>query len=62
MLTKNGSTHEERSCGEVLMGDDSPCKIQGIGSMKIRMHDRIVRVLDKVRHVPKLKNLISLDT
>ena len=56
-------TYEEKRCGEVLMGDDSPCKIQGIGSVKIRMHDGIVRVLDKVRHVPKLKkNLISLGT
>ena len=55
--------YKERRCGEVLMGDDSPCKIQGIGSVKIRMHDGIVRVLDKVRHVPKLKkNLISLGT
>ena len=43
------------------MGHDSQCKILGIGSIKIRMHDE--RVLDKVRHVLKLKkNLISLGT
>ncbi|KAI9152983.1 hypothetical protein LWI28_004029 [Acer negundo] len=36
-------TYAERSCEEVLMVDDSLCKIQGIGSVKIRMHDEIVR-------------------
>jgi len=40
-----------------------PCKIIGIGSIKIRMHDGIVRILSNVRHVPNLKrNLISLGT
>ena len=40
-----------------------PCKTIGIGSIKIRMHDGIIRTLSNVRHVLDLKkNLISLGT
>ena len=40
-----------------------PCKTIGIGSIKIRMHDGIVRTLSNVRDMPDLKkNLISLGT
>ena len=43
------------------MGNDAPCKIVGIGSVKIKMYDGVVRTLTEVRHVPELKkNLISL--
>ncbi|XP_040372400.1 uncharacterized protein LOC112194950 [Rosa chinensis] len=56
-------TYEESSSGEVFRGDDSPCRILGIGSVKIRMHDGVVRTLENVRYIPKLrKNLISLGT
>jgi hypothetical protein len=52
--------------GTVLMGNDMACKIVGIGTIKIKMYDGIVRTLTEVRHVSKLKkNLIStsaLDT
>ena len=49
--------------GNVLMGNNMPCKTIGIGSIKIRMHDSIVRMLSNVRYVPDLKkNLISLGT
>ena len=45
------------------MGNNMPCMTIGIGSIKIRMHDGIVRTLSNVRHVPDLKkNLISLGT
>ncbi|XP_020242619.1 V-type proton ATPase subunit F-like [Asparagus officinalis] len=45
----------------VLLGNNMPCKTVGIGSIKIRTHDGIVRTLINVRHIPKLKkNLISL--
>jgi hypothetical protein len=47
--------------GVVFMGNDIPCKTVGVGSVRIRMFDGIVRELTYVRHVPKLKsNLISL--
>jgi hypothetical protein len=48
------------------MGNDMACKIVGIETIKIKMHDGIARTLTEARHVPKLKkNLIStgaLDT
>jgi len=53
--------YEEKAGGNVLMGNDAPCKTIGIGSVKIKMHDDVVRTLTNVRHVPDLKkNLISV--
>lgn len=47
----------------VYMGDDFPNEVMGIGSVRIKMHDGIIRTLAKVRHVPDMKNnLISLGT
>ncbi|GLT72015.1 hypothetical protein SLA2020_439880 [Shorea laevis] len=57
------TTYESVNGGTVLMGNDVACKIVGIGTIKIRMHDGIVRTLTNVRHIPDLKkNLISLGT
>ncbi|KAM1559758.1 hypothetical protein ACFX1X_003072 [Malus domestica] len=45
------------------MGDDNPCTTQGIGSIRIKHHDGVIRELHGVRYVPNLKkNLISLGT
>ncbi|KAG8472848.1 hypothetical protein CXB51_034773 [Gossypium anomalum] len=45
----------------VLMGNNSPCKIIGIGIIQIRMHNRTIIKLSDVSHVPNLKkNIISL--
>ena len=45
------------------MGNNISCKVIGIGTVRIKMHDGIVRTLKDVRHVPDLKkNLISLGT
>ena len=47
--------------GEVLMGNNMTCKVLGIGTMRIKMYDGVVRILSNVRHVPDLrKNLLSL--
>ena len=47
----------------MLMGNNAVCKVVGIGAIKIKMHDGIVRTLSDVRHIPELKkNLISLGT
>jgi hypothetical protein len=47
--------------GVVFMGNGIPCKTVGLGSIRIRMFDGIVRELAYVRYVPKIKsNLISL--
>lgn len=54
-------TYDKKSGGDVLMGNNTPCKIVGISSVLINMHDGIVRTLTNVRHVPELnKNLISV--
>ncbi|KAH9705464.1 hypothetical protein KPL70_011882 [Citrus sinensis] len=46
---------------KVLMGNNASCKITGIGSVRLKMSDGIIRELDNVRHIPELKkNLISL--
>jgi len=45
------------------MGDDHPCKVEGIGTVRIKMFDRMVQKLKEVRYVPQLKrNLISVGT
>ena len=45
----------------VYMGNHNPCKIVGIGLIKLCNHDGTTRILRDVRYVPKLKkNLISL--
>ncbi|KAL5557839.1 hypothetical protein UlMin_034050 [Ulmus minor] len=63
-MTSNGGWFEdykEINGGQVLLGNNSPCKVIGIGSVRIKTHDGLERVLPDVRHVPELKrNLISL--
>jgi hypothetical protein len=42
------------------LGDDAPCKIGGMGKVKIKQHNGNQWLLKEVRHVPDLrKNLIS---
>ncbi|GJY83827.1 putative polyprotein [Tanacetum coccineum] len=54
-------TYEEFDGRHVFMGNDSPCKIVSIGTIRIKIHDGVVRTLTDVHHVPDLKNnLISL--
>lgn len=44
-----------------MLGDKSVCQVVGIGSISLRMHDGVTRILKNVRHIPILKrNLISL--
>jgi hypothetical protein len=57
------TTYDSINGGSVLMGNNVACKIVGIVTIRIRMHDGIVRTLTNVRHIPDLKkNLISLGT
>ena len=47
--------------GIVLLGYKHSCKIVGVGSVKIKMFDRVIITLIDVRHLFELKtNLISL--
>ena len=57
------TTLEPVDSGVVLMGNDTQCKIAGIGTIQIKTHNGVVRTLSKVRFIPDLKrNLISLGT
>ena len=51
------------SSGTVLMGDDHPCSIHGVGTVRIRTScGPIIRLRD-VRYIPDMKcNLLSLST
>ena len=49
--------------GVVYLADNQPCKIAGIGSISLKIHDGMTRLLKDVRYIPKLeKNLISFGT
>jgi len=44
-----------------VMDDDHPCKVEGIGTVRIKMFDEIVRELKEVWYVAQLKiNFISV--
>jgi hypothetical protein len=56
-------TFKSYNTGTVLMGNDARCKAIGLGTIKVRMFDGIVRILINDRYAPDLKkNLISLGT
>ena len=45
----------------VIMGNDATCSVIGIGTVRIKMFDGVVRVFEDVRHISDFrKNLISL--
>ena len=45
----------------VMIDDDRPCNMEGIGTVHIKMFDVMVRELKEVRYVPQVKkNLISV--
>ncbi|KAG8483146.1 hypothetical protein CXB51_022101 [Gossypium anomalum] len=57
------TTYETVSEGVILMENNASCKIAGVGTIKVKMFDGVVRTLSDVRHVLELKiNLISLST
>nr|CBG76256.1 OO_Ba0005L10-OO_Ba0081K17.7 [Oryza officinalis] len=56
-------TYEFVQGGTVLMGDNTLCKVVGIGTIQIKMFDGCIRTLSDVQHIPNLKrNVISLYT
>jgi len=44
----------------VVMGDDRPCNMEGIGTIHIKMFDEMVQELKEVRYVPQLKGILSM--
>ena len=60
-ILDSGCSYQSIDGGVVLMGNNISCKVIGIGTVQIKMHDGVVRTLTDVRHIPDLKkNLISL--
>jgi len=56
------SSFEKLEGCSVVMGDDHPCTMEGVGTIQIKMFDVMVRELKEVRYVPQLKkNLISVE-
>ena len=54
-------TYKPYNGGMVQIGNDATCLVIGIGTMKIKMFDGVVRVFSIVRHVPGLRKIsISL--
>ena len=46
-----------------MMGNDASCRVIGMGNIKVKMFDSVIRMWCDVRHVPDLrKDLISLGT
>lgn len=55
------SSFREFDGGVVLMGNDQDCRTKGIGTIRLKMHDGAIRILEDVRYVPDLtKNLMSV--
>lgn len=49
------------TAGSVVLGNNQICKIDGVGSIKLRLTDNSIKVLTEVRYIPEVKrNLISL--
>jgi len=57
------STYDSVDSTVVHVGNNGQRNVTGIGTVKIKTHDGVVRTLSNVRHAPDLKcNLISLGT
>jgi len=55
------SNFEKLDRCSVIMGDDRPCNMEGIGTIQIKMFDGMIRELKEVRYVPQFKrNIISI--
>ena len=63
-MTPNKSWFEDFNQDEggiILLGNNKPCKVQGVGSVRIKMYNGVEKVQENVRYIPELKrNLISL--
>jgi hypothetical protein len=49
------STYQSIDDGVVFMGNDFSCKIVGVGSIQIKMHNGFIRTLTDVRMYPNLE-------
>ncbi|KAH9770122.1 Integrase catalytic domain-containing protein [Citrus sinensis] len=57
----DGYESEDLDGGRVMMGNNTVCKVIGIGKIHLKLHDGSIKEIRQVRHIPELKrNLISL--
>ena len=57
------SSFEKLDGCSVVMSDDGPCHMEGIGTVLVKMFDGMMQKLKDVRYVPQLeKNLIFVGT
>ncbi|KAG8503541.1 hypothetical protein CXB51_001510 [Gossypium anomalum] len=54
------TTYETVSEGVVFMGNDVLCKITGVGTIKVKMFDGVVRTLSDVRHGSTITDDVSV--
>ena len=55
------SDYQDLDGGRVMMGNNTVCKVIGIGKIHLKLHDGSIKEIRQVRHIPELKrNLISL--
>ena len=54
------SSFEKIDSGVVIMGNDHSCQVEGVGTVRIKMCDGMVREVDDVRYVPQLKKNLML--
>ena len=60
-LTRLGLKNLSKKMVEWCYWEIKPCRVQGVGSVRIKMPNKVERVLTNVRFIPELKrNLISL--
>lgn len=56
------SLYEIITRGSLVMENNDPCKVAGIGNFRIKLFDRTTKILGLVRHVSGLnRNNITLD-
>ena len=49
--------------GFVLMGNDASCRVFGMGNIRVKMFDGVIRTLCDIRHVLDIrKNMVLLGT
>lgn len=52
---------DEKDQGKLLLGDNSKCKVRGIGKVNLSLNDGLETLLTNVRFVLEIKrNLISI--
>jgi len=57
------SSFEKIDGCSVVMGDDCPCRMEGIGTILFKIFDGMMREMKNVRYVPQLKrNIIFVST